>query len=73
MSVIIQENEEGDLCGLTSAKERVHMKKTEHYIRVFFSSLLFSALPHLDPTVPEPGTVYFHGLLRSVAAVLWQG
>lgn len=41
LSVIIQENEGGDLYGLTSAKETVHMKKTEHYIRLFFSSLRF--------------------------------
>lgn len=40
-----------------------------------FSSLhfFFSALPHLDPTVLAPGRVYFHGLLSSVVAVLWQG
>lgn len=72
MSVIIQENEGGELYGLTSAKETVHMKNTEHYIRLFFSSL-FSALPHLDPTVLEPGTVYFHWLRSSVVAVLWPG
>lgn len=40
---------------------------------VFFFTSLFSALPHLDPTVLVPGTVYFHGLLSSVVAVLWQG
>lgn len=50
----------------TSAKERICMKKTEQYLRVLFSSL-FSALPHLDPTVAEPGTICSTGY----SAVWW--
>lgn len=78
LSVIIQESEGQDLCGLTSAKERAHMKKTEHYLRVFFSLLHFFFLHFHTLTLLYQSLVQYIPLATqqcgscAVARLIWE-